>query len=338
MSSALICLNCGNEYGADCCDNPRPAGDGTLGGIGFPPPESIAVAKDPPPGEVQTPAQPADAGIWVGADVVPEGAFRISSLGYGRSGKTTYLGMLYFLLTQGRFPGYRFAWSDSLRELETIRAQLFRSPQQGGPAFPPRTDVDKTLFLHLGLRRWADARYCDVYFPEFSGEDVARVWSEGSYPKNLQFLKDFNGYMVFVDCSATSALDTGRYLSLIAGLLELKGGLRLEEPVAVLLSKWDLVADQGLSPEEFFKRRFGGLYEAWRGQCKALEVFGVSAVGDVRELTGHDGLPLKRDGEVLRVPAPAREVLPDDETCFHYRPRNVSRPLLWLLDQLGGQA
>ncbi|MEZ6188524.1 MAG: hypothetical protein R3F62_26425 [Planctomycetota bacterium] len=337
MSSALICLNCGNEFGADCCDDPRPAGGASLGG-GHPVPTLETPELQPPPRVEEPPPKPEDAGIWVGADVVPEGSFRISSLGYGRSGKTTYLGMLYFLLTQGRFPGYRFAWSDSLRELETIRAQLFRAPQQGGPAFPPRTDVDKTVFLHLGLRRWADQRYCDVYFPEFSGEDVARVWSEGSYPPNLQFLREFNGYMVFVDCSATSALDTGRYLSLISGLLELKGGLRLEAPVAVLLSKWDLVEGQGLSPEEFFRRRFGGLYEAWRGQCKALEVFGVSSVGSVRELTGHDGLPLKKDGEVLRVPAPEREALPENEACFHYRPRNVSRPLLWLLDQLGGRA
>lgn len=322
----LICPICGTHYGESGCHH-SPSGTTPPAGV-----RASGVAPRP-----VVEARPQAQGVYVGAQVVPQGDFKISSLGFERSGKTTYLGMLYFLITTGRLPGYRFAWSDSLRDLEQLRAQLHRPATQGGPTFPPRTDTEKTLFMHLGLRRWEDDRYVDLYFPEFSGEDVARIWTDGQFPKNLSFLEAFDGYLVFVDATATSALDAGKYLRLLSGLLELKGTLRLKEPVAILLSKWDLIAEQdhALTPEQFFRERFGGLHEAMRGQLETFRVFPVSAVGKVRTLTGHDGLPIKKDGAVMHVPAPERVVLDEgQEPLFSYKPLNLSRPVLWLLDQL----
>lgn len=342
-ATAFICPTCGTHFGSGGCTHAPPP----LGGSPPPPPPppppaapgpsvllTGAVTNAPP-----TATAPRDQGLYVGAQVVPEGPFRIATLGFGRSGKTTYLGMLYFLLAAGRLPGYRFAWSDSLRDLEGIRAQLLRPPAQGGPTFPPRTDTQRTTFLHLGLRRWGDERYVDTYFPELSGEDVARIWSDGRFPENLHFLREFNGYLVCLDCTATGPMDVGRHLSLLSGLIELKGGgPRLEAPVAVLLTKWDLLQareDAPASAEEWFKRRLGGLWQAWSGQLRRFRVFGVSAVGSVRTLTGHDGLPITRDGEPVLVPAPERVAgAPGEEASFHYKPLNLSRPLLWLLDQL----
>lgn len=327
----LICPVCGTHYGEAGCPH-SPGATTPAAGV-----RTVATAIKPASGVLPKPEPPKPQGVYVGAQVVPRGDFKISSLGFERSGKTTYLGMLYFLITTGRLPGYRFAWSDSLRDLEQIRAQLHRPAAQGGPTFPPRTDTDKTVFMHLGLRRWDDDRYVDLYFPEFSGEDVARIWTDGQFPQNLRFLETFDGYLIFVDATATSALDTGRYLRLISGLCELKGTLRLKEPVAVLLSKWDLVAGQEdvTTPEEFFRDRFGGLHDAMRGQLETFRVFPVSAVGKVRTLTGHDGLPIKKDGAVMHVPAPERVVDEDGaEPLFSYQPLNLSRPVLWLLDQL----
>lgn len=342
-----ICPTCGTPFGEGGCPHAATPGSG------FRPVGGAAETPLPPPtpsgfirmagGDVRTAPAPEvarPAGLYVGAQVVPQGEFKLTALGFERSGKTTYLGMLYFLLTTGRFPGYRFAWSDSLRDLEQIRAQLHRPASAGGPTFPPRTDTEKTVFLHLGLRRWEDQRWVDLYFPEFSGEDVARIWTDGAFPKNLHFLQYFNGYLVFLDATATSMRDVGRYGRLISGLIELKGGNRLKEPVAILLSKWDLVADQpdAGTPEEFFKERFGGLYEAWRGQLEDFRVFAVSSVGRVRTLVGHDGLPIKRDGAVLHVPSPERLARGEDEEPeFAYKPLNLSRPVLWLLDKLAAQ-
>lgn len=345
----LICPICGTHYGeAGCPHSPLastpPGGIRPLGAAGtvgpapaLTPPPAPAVAGPAPTGGTAEASAPRPQGVYVGAQVVPQGDFKISALGFERSGKTTYLGMLYFLVTTGRLPGYRFAWSDSLRDLEQIRAQLHRPLAQGGPTFPPRTDTDKTLFMHLGLRRWDDDRYVDLYFPEFSGEDVARIWTDGQFPKNLRFLEYFDGYLVFIDATATSAMDLGKYLRLLSGLLELKGTMRLKEPVAVLLSKWDLVAgdDDAATPEEFFRERFGGLHDAMKGQLEEFRVFAVSSVGKVRTLLGHDGLPIKRDGAVMHVPAPERVVVDDSqEPMFCYKPLNLSRPVLWLLDHL----
>ncbi len=349
----LICPLCGTHYGeAGCPHSPlgstppggiRPLGaPATLGAMNTMSP-TASPASGKAPVVSATAAEPeaaAPQGVYVGAQVVPQGDFKISALGFERSGKTTYLGMLYFLITTGRLPGYRFAWSDSLRDLEQIRAQLHRPVTQGGPTFPPRTDTDKTLFMHLGLRRWDDDRYVDLYFPEFSGEDVARIWTDGQFPGNLRFLETFDGYLVFIDATATSAMDVGKYLRLFSGLLELKGTMRLKEPVAVLLSKWDLVAgdDDATTPEEFFRQRFGGLHDAMKGQLEEFRVFAVSAVGKVRTLLGHDGLPIKRDGAVMHVPAPERVVVDEHEPLFSYKPLNLSRPVLWLLDHLAASS
>lgn len=329
----LICPTCGTHYGEAGCPH-APSGATRAAAPPAPPPP-------PPPASLAAPVpqrtpEQAPEGVYVGAEVVPRGGFKLSSLGFERSGKTTYLGMLYFLIATGRLPGYRFAWSDSLRDLEQLRAQLHRPASQGGPTFPPRTDTDRTVFLQLGLRRWDDDRYVDLYFPEFSGEDVARIWTDGQFPENLRFLRGFDGYLLFVDATASSALDVGRHLRLLSGLLELKGTLRLKEPVAVLLSKWDLVADaEATTPEAFFRQRFGGLHDAMKGQLETFRVFAVSSVGKVRTLLGHDGLPIERDGAVLHVPAPERVAVEGaDDPVFSYRPLNLSRPVLWLLEHL----
>jgi hypothetical protein len=243
--------------------------------------------------------------------------------------------MLYFLLACGHFPGYRFAWSDSLRELESIRAALYRSSEHGGPTFPPRTSRERTQFLHLGLRRWEDDRYVDVYFPEFSGEDVAQVWTTGQFAPSLSFLADMNAFMVFLDATAVSMTDLGRAQVLFSSLLELKKTKWLEDPVAIVLAKWDVIGD-ARTPEEFVREKLAGLHQMWEGTLARFRLFGVSSVGDVRKVLGRDGRPVKGpSGEELTVPAPERGS-EDDETgpIFRYRPRNVSRPLVWLLSEL----
>jgi hypothetical protein len=274
-----------------------------------------------------------DSGIDVRGKVVPEGDFRITALGYEGCGKTTYIGMLYFLLVCGKLPGYRFAWSDSLRDLEEIRAQLHRPLEQGGPAFPPRTSRDKTIFLHLGLRRWEDDRYVDVYFPEFSGEDVGQVWTTGQFPENLAFMADMKGYIVFLDATALGMANIGKTQLLFESLLSLKKTKLLEDPVAVVISKWDTVGDS-VSPDQFVKDRLGGLAEWFEGHLAHYRMFGVSAVGAVRHLAGRDGRPVKGpSGEPLTVPAP-EPAAETDGPMFRYRPKNVSRPLVWLLSEL----
>ncbi len=294
------------------------------------------VTQLPPHAAAASPsAAPAAEGIDVRGRVVPEGDFRITALGYEGCGKTTYVGMLYFLLACGKLPGYRFAWSDSLRDLEQIRSQLHRPLDQGGPAFPPRTSREKTTFLHLGLRRLEDDRYVDVYFPEFSGEDVAQVWNTGQFAPNVvDFLGKMRAYLVFIDATTLGMSELGRTQLLFKSLLELKGTQWLTDPVALVLSKWDSVTDP-VTPEEFVKSRAGGLLEWCEGYLGKFRLFGVSSVGNVRTVLGRDGRPVRKEGSDEPVTVPSPE--PGGEEggpLFRYRPKNVSRPLVWILDEL----
>ena len=327
----FLCPQCGLPQGDPRCMHrslgPNRSVRTPASGSPLPP---LPTAPPPPP-----PPRGREEGIDVGARIVPEGDFRITALGYEGCGKTTFLGMLYFLLVCGKLPGYRFAWSDSLRELEEIRAQLHRPLAQGGPAFPPRTSRDKTIFLHLGLRRWDDDKYVDVYFPEFSGEDVGQVWTTGKLPENLSFMGSMRGYLVFLDATALGMANLGKVQLLFESLLALKKTKQLEDPVAIVLSKWDTVGDM-VSPDQFVKERLGGLSEWFEGHFAHYRTFGVSAVGAVRTVTGRDGRPVKGpSGEPLCVPAPEPSS-EQDGPLFRYRPKNVSRPLVWLLSELAG--
>jgi hypothetical protein len=287
------------------------------------------------PAPTGAPAKVAPGSIDVSVKVVPEGDVTLTALGFEGCGKTTYVGMLYFLLACGKLPGYRFAWSDSLRELEQIRSQLHRPLDQGGPAFPPRTSREKTTFLHLGLRRLDDDRYVDVYFPEFSGEDVAQVWNTGQFAPNVvDFLGKMRAYVVFIDATTLGMSELGRTQLLFKSLLELKKTNWLTDPVALVLSKWDSV-EEPLTPEEFVKARAGGLLEWCEGYLANFRLFGVSSVGKVRTVLGRDGRPVRKEhsDEPVTVPSPE----PGEEESgplFRYRPKNVSRPLVWILDEL----
>jgi hypothetical protein len=104
-----------------------------------------------------------------------------------------------------------------------------------------------------------------------------------------------------------------------------------------VLAKWDTV-DDGRTPEEFVREKLAGVYEMWEGALARFRLFGVSSVGAVRNVLGRDGRPAKGpSGEELSVPAPERSTGDGTDASgplFRYRPRNVSRPLVWLLSEL----
>ena len=94
-----------------------------------------------------------------------------------------------------------------------------------------------------------------------------------------------------------------------------------------VLAKWDAV-EGALTPEEFVHARFAGLHDMWKGTLANFRLFGVSSVGAVRQATGPSG-------EEILVPAPERGDDREGGPVFRYRPKNVSRPLVWLLSELG---
>ncbi len=234
--------------------------------------------------------------------------FKLAILGAEGCGKTTYAGMLYLLLAHGKLASLRFAGSESVRQLEEVHSHLTRPHAEGGPLFPPRASRS----LHLGLRRSQDDRTVDLFFPELPGE----VWTAGRLPESLAYLGDMSGYVVFLDATSLGMAALGKAQLLFESLLSLKKTTNLEQPVAIVLSKWDAIG-KSLSPDTFVKERLGGLAEWFEGHFAHYRTFGVSAVGAV---ANGAPAPEPRDEGPLRL----------------YRPRNVSEPLTWLLSELGG--
>jgi hypothetical protein len=234
--------------------------------------------------------------------VEPEGEIRLSALGLEGSGRTTYAGMLYSLLRAGGFPDLAFAWSDSLREFEAIHASLHRPLERGGPSFPPR--ASRATALHLAVRRRVDDRSVDLTFPDLRGD-----------PGSAASLPETQGHLVFVDATSVGMAAIGGAHALFQALLDRERTKWLEKPVAVVLSKWDAIG-AGVSPDAFVRTKLGGLREFWEGHLAHYRVFGVSAVGSARS-----------------VPAPE----PCEEAPgLRYRPRNLTRPIAWLLEELAG--
>ena len=96
------------------------------------------------------------------------------------------------------------------------------------------------------------------------------------------------------------------------------------------------VADLRFGYELRLKTKLGGLWEFWEGHLAHFRVFGVSAVGAVRSVMGRDGRPVRGpSGEAATVPAPEPCDEPDGPS-FRYRPKNVTRPIVWLLAELMG--
>jgi hypothetical protein len=165
---------------------------------------------------------------------------------------------------------------------------------------------------------------------------VGQVWTRGKFPENLAFMSDMKGYIVFLDATSLGMASLGKVQLLFESLLALKKTKVLEDPVAIVISKWDTIGD-AVSPDQFVRDRLGGLAEWFEGHLAHYRTFGVSSVGGVRHVQGRDGRPVKGpSGEPLTVPAPE----PSDEPqgpLFRYRPKNVSRPLVWLLSELAGE-
>jgi hypothetical protein len=230
---------------------------------------------------------------------------KLAVLGAEGCGKATYAGMLYLLLAHGRLANLRFAGSESLRQLEEINSHLTRPHDKGGPSFPPHARS-----LHLGLRR-TDDRTVDLFFP-----DTGDIWTTGKLPENLGYLADMNGYVVFLDATSLGMAALGKAQLLFESLLSLKKTTCLDEPVAVVLSKWDALG-KSVSPDAFVRERLGGLAEWFEGHFAHYRTFGVSSVGAVT-----NGAP---------APEPR-----DEGPLYLYRPRNVSEPLHWLLSEVNG--
>lgn len=191
---------------------------------------------------------------WTGLELQPKDIDLVSHrgkpsiigiIGAANAGKTSYLGMLYTLLYNGkRFNSWDFTGSYTLIGWEKL-AMYLRLKPNGTVDFPEPTPSNPDFYslLHLALRKNDD--FYDVIFADSSGE-VFTQWSKNVDDINVEnarwVYKHSSAFIFFVDCEAlieNRGREKQRIVQLAAQVAENIG----ERPITIVWSKSDRIAD-----------------------------------------------------------------------------------------------
>lgn len=126
----------------------------------------------------------------------------VGIVGLAGAGKTAALVSAYLMLSQGKFEGFSYADSDTLRAFEEI-ARASRTWDKGNP--PEQITSHTTLsndreagFLHLRLQRDVDDRLFDILLPDLPGE-WSRALIDRTDEDRLSFLGAASVIWLMVD-------------------------------------------------------------------------------------------------------------------------------------------
>jgi hypothetical protein len=164
------------------------------------------------------------------------------SIGGANSGKTTFLGLLYLLLSDGQFiENWNFSNSYSILGWEYI-ANYLRYQSGSKSEFPPHTSSfggrDVGL-LHLGLIN--NLSLFDTMFTDVPGEWFTN-WSSdvsGVGTGNANWINENSrGFFLFIDCEALVE-EPGKYRLKTRSLINRLSNDLKGRPVAIIWSKAD---------------------------------------------------------------------------------------------------
>jgi hypothetical protein len=165
----------------------------------------------------------------------------IGMVGGANAGKTSYLGMLYTLLFNGKNLEYwQFAGSCTLAAWETL-AQYLKIKPDGNVEFAPPTPSNPDFYslYHLALKRGDLFR--DVLFADSSGE-VFKDWSVDVQDPNVEnarwIYEKSNAFIFMVDSVALIQRKGAAKAEIVQIAEQVAANLR-NRPVAVVWSKAD---------------------------------------------------------------------------------------------------
>lgn len=236
-------------------------------------------------------------------------------LGFAGSGKTTLLASLTISLYQGDATSdlalFNFEGVETTRDLTEYASML----QEG--RWPPRTPSSKVTEYSIRLRRKSTNTVFTLRLPELPGELLEEVWRTDHIPPALQFLTDYDAYVLLIDATAEEDQDrtVASYVHLLQGIKRARGhapSAWAPEPLALVLTKWDALSeeDQALGPEAFALEYLPLLSDFVACNYTKHRTFACSAVGAVDA----SGNPLLQRGRIV--------------------PRGIFGPLEWLTDQV----
>ena len=127
----------------------------------------------------------------------------IGIVGASNAGKTTFLGMIYTLLLNGKIlKAYDFAGTNTIIGWDELYYKLII--QKGTVAFPEPTLVSVNRLYHLALRNKSGI-IKDVLFSDASGE-VFSLWAQNRNDENAEnarwIYSNCNAFILFIDCEA----------------------------------------------------------------------------------------------------------------------------------------
>ena len=278
-------------------------------------------------------------------------------IGLPESGKTTFLGALWHLVTSReietalRFHNLR---SGNVSHLNAIAARWREARVQ------ERTAVGGNKFVSINMLDENEVPV-RVTFPDVAGEAYRRMWEERRCDPEIADVLRTGGVLIFINADTirppqwvVDEVELSRKLGLpiphgeiipwhprlaptqvqVVALLQL-----LREPpldigprrLAVMLSAWDKVAEEGLGPEAFLNAKLPLLGQYLRANVDDWNphVYGLSAQGGEYDLNKDDAPP-KAEAEALRsLDQPSdriRLLLGNNET------HDLTEPLAWLME------
>lgn len=169
----------------------------------------------------------------------------VGMVGCADAGKTSYLGMLYTLLFNGKkLSNWNFAGSYTLAAWETL-AQCLKIKSNGGIKFAPPTPANPDYYslFHLALKKGGLFR--DVLFADSSGE-VFTLWSEDTQDvnaENARWIYENSSAFIFMVDSVALIEKRGEAKGEIVQIAEQLAANLNGRPVAIVWSKADKIKD-----------------------------------------------------------------------------------------------
>lgn len=189
---------------------------------------------------------------WSGMELTPQNIDVLSHrstpliiglVGAANAGKTSYLGMLYTLLFNGRkFDSWKFAGSYTLIAWEA-QAKGLKIESNGKVTFPKTTPAQPDYYslYHLALKK--DKQLYDVLFADSSGE-VFTKWAadtDSDEAENAKWIyENSNAFIFFVDCEALIN-ERGRARNRISQLTAQISANLNSRPIVIVWSKADRI-------------------------------------------------------------------------------------------------
>lgn len=207
----------------------------------------------------------ADSLSWAEADRVAarHGATIVLIAGNQESGKTTLLLQLWAQFLRGPFAGYRFAGSETLDAFDDRHYPCRVDSGNPYPLTEHTTDTD-TRLLHLRVADKHGERQA-LLMTDLWGELFKDIATGAKVADRVPVAPRADKTIVIID-GEEIADDTKREAAVrnartLVGAFASEGGVRLDAPLMVLLSKSDAVEEAGAKHMEWYETKVTKLVE-----------------------------------------------------------------------------